>query len=80
FLRGELVAFTRALGADVAEDAKLPAALTAARSELSRRTRELAWRADEMAQASGEASRGLAKLLGAAALRRARDWSEGGSV
>ena len=45
------------------------AALTAARSELSRRTRELAWRADEMAQASGEASRGI---LNERRLRRAR--------
>ena len=80
FLRGELVSFARALGAEVDDDSKLPAALTAARSELSRRTRELAWRAEEMWLASGEASRGLAKHLGAAALRRAREWAEGDSA
>jgi glycosyltransferase involved in cell wall biosynthesis len=77
FLREELVGFARALGVKVADDAQLPTALGAARAELGRRTRELAWRAEEMALAAGEASRGLAKHVGAAALRRAREWTEG---
>jgi len=77
FLREELIGFARALGVVVADDAQLPVALGAARAELGRRTRELAWRAEEMALAAGEASRGLAKHVGAAALRRAREWTEG---
>lgn len=79
WLRDELVAFVNALHVDVESDAKLPTAIGSARAELGRRTRELAWRTEEMTLAAGEASRGLAKHIGAAALRRAREWSEGGA-
>lgn len=90
FLRGELESLARALGVELGDDAAWPDALARAREELSRRThalsattRELAWRADEMRAACAEASRGLARRIGAAALRRARGWTiserEGGA-
>lgn len=90
FLRGELEALARALGVELGDDAAWPDALARAREELSRRThalssatRELAWRTDEMRAACAEASRGLARRIGAAALRRARGWTiserEGGA-